>query len=108
MVLRQGGSRLSWFCLNISIELMIDSIFGQMRFDLLLSFGDRSSYWCFWLGFSELLLNFQVRIDGVHAEVEIGAVLLVILRANMRTSFFSGSKNVGRSTTLNGHDDNSS
>lgn len=105
MVLWQSGSWLSGLGLNVSIELVVDSIFGQMRvMMLLLWLSDRSSCNWLWFGGSELLLDLQVRVDCIHAEVEIGAVLLVILGANMRTSFFSWCENVARSATLDGHD----
>jgi hypothetical protein len=70
-----------------------------------------SSWWSFnwsssngrwrWLSDRELLLHLDVRIDCVHAEVEVRAVLLVILWANVGTSLLSWRENIGASAALN-------
>lgn len=106
MVLWQGCRWLGWLCLNVAIVLVVDSVFRQVRFMMLLWLGNRSGNncdRCFRLGFRELLLHLQVRVNGVHTEIEIGAVLLIVLGADMWTSFFRWTENVARDAALNGH-----
>lgn len=102
VVLGQFGGGLGGLGLNIAIELHVHGVVGSALNGL----GDdfRSGGRRCLIG--ELLLDLQVRVDGVHAEVEIRAVLLVVLGANMRTRFFGWGENVGRGATLNGHDNN--
>lgn len=103
MVLGQRGGWLGGLGLYIAIEFHVDGVVGST-----LDGGFRDWLWCWsWRCLiGELLLDLQVGVDGVHAEVEIRAVLLVVLGANMRTRFFCWSENVGRGATLNGHDNN--
>lgn len=102
MILRQSSSWLSWLGLNIAIHFVVDPITCWL---LLMRFGSR---WRLMLDrcFSKLLLDLQVRVDGVHAKVEIAAVLLIVLWANMWTDLVGWSENVGRSATLNGQNGN--
>lgn len=102
MILRQSSSWLSWLGLNIAIHFVVDPITCWL---LLMRFGSR---WRLMLDrcFSKLLLDLQVRVDGVHAKVEIAAVLLIVLWANMWTDLVGWSENVGRSAALNGQNGN--
>lgn len=92
----QSGRWLGSFGLNVTVHLVVDSITASC----LLRFGGSGSIVSVLV--SELLLNLQVGINCVHAEVEIRAVLLVILWANMRLLLLSWGEDVGRSTALNG------
>lgn len=90
---------LSSLCLDVAVHLVVNLVAATL---LLLLWLGGGSCLCFgsWLG--ELLLNLQVGVDGVHAEIQVGAVLLVVLGANMRTRLLGWSENVRRSATLNG------
>lgn len=103
MILGQSGGWLRGLGLNVAIEFHVDGVTGSA----LNGFGHRG-FWCWsrWSFVGELLLDLQVGVDGVHAEVEIRAVLLVVLRANVRTRFFRWGEDIGRGATLNGHDNN--
>lgn len=103
VVLGQCSGWLGSFCLNVSIVLHVDGVGYSTLCWLGGSFGRCRCRRCF---IGELLLDLQVGVDGVHAEVEVGAVLLVVFGANVRTGFFGWGKNVGRGATLNGHDNN--
>lgn len=102
VVLGQCGGGLGGLGLDVAIELHVDGVVGSALNGLGDDFWGRGgrSLIC------ELLLDLQVGVDGVHAEVEIRAVLLVVLGANVRTRFLGWGENVGRGATLNGHDNN--
>ena len=48
----------------------------------------------------KLLLHLDVWIDGVHAEIEIGRILLIVLWTNMRTGLRSRCENIAGATSL--------
>lgn len=102
MILRQSSSWLSWLSLNIAVHFVVDSI--TCCWLLLIRFWSR---WRLMLDrCRKLLLDLQVRVDSVHAKVQIAAVLLIVLWANMRTDLVGWSENVGRSAALNGQNGN--
>lgn len=101
MISGQSGRWLCGLCLDVAVHLVVDAI----GCSVLLGLGSRWSF-AFSRRRSELLGHLQIGVDGVHAEVEIRAVLLIVLGANMRTRFFGWRKDVGRSTALNGQNRN--
>lgn len=85
MVLWQCGSWLSWLCLNVSIHLEVDAVRNGGLLRLRGLWGVVSFF-----GSRKLLLYLNVRVDSIHAEIEIRTVLLVILGTNMRLRLLCG------------------